>query len=90
MTEQAIGWKEIVAADRVHLIETGYEKMATVVKNCDVELLNRNQVYASCSVLATMTKNSFYWRGFLSPVGSIRPKNSHAAYMQTHRGGGER
>jgi hypothetical protein len=40
------------------------------------------------SVSATAGKSKYYWRGFLSPVGSARPKNSHAAYMQTHRGGG--
>jgi hypothetical protein len=28
------------------------------------------------------------WRGFVSPVGSARPKNKHTAYMNTHRGGG--
>ncbi|MFO0005243.1 MAG: hypothetical protein ACK559_29370, partial [bacterium] len=31
---------------------------------------------------------SYYWRGFLSPVGSARPKNSNNAYLSTHSGAG--
>ncbi len=41
ITEQAIGWKEIAATDGVHLVETRYEKMATIFKtvllNCSKE-----------------------------------------------------
>ena len=39
-------------------------------------------------------KHSFYWRGFVSPVGTGRPQNHKAAYLQSHtnpyatRGGG--
>ena len=85
--EQAIGWKELAAADGVHLVETGYAKMAAVLKDCIGELLKRSQAPAPCSVSARAAKSTYYWRGFMSPVGSTRPKNSHAAYMQTHRGG---
>jgi hypothetical protein len=28
IVEQAVGWKQIAAADKVHLVESGYEKMA--------------------------------------------------------------
>jgi hypothetical protein len=86
--EQAIGWKEIAAADGVHLVESGYAKMAAVLKDCVCELLKRSHAPAPLSVSAKTGKNTYYWRGFLSPVGSARPKNSHAAYMLTHRGGG--
>ncbi len=52
--------------------------------------LKKGKDAAACSVSAARnpTKGSFYWRGFLSPVGSARPKNNHAAYMLTHRGSG--
>jgi hypothetical protein len=40
-------------------------------------------------------KQSYYWRGFVSPVGVGRPANHKAAYLQSHtnptatrRGGG--
>ncbi len=89
-TEQAIGWKQIAAADGVHLVASGYEKMAAVVHSCVKTLLEKSNDAAACSVSAARnpTKGSFYWRDFLSPVGSARPKNNHAAYMLTHRGGG--
>jgi hypothetical protein len=29
-------------------------------------------------------KQSFYWRGFVSPVGAERPFNHRAAYLQSH------
>jgi hypothetical protein len=89
-SEQAIGWKQIAAADGVHLVASGYEKMAAVVHSCVQTLLEKSKDAAACSVSAARnpTKGSFYWRGFLSPIGSARPKNNHAAYMLTHRGGG--
>jgi hypothetical protein len=64
--------------------------MAAVVHSCVKTLLEKSNDAAACSVSAARnpTKGSFYWRGFLSPVGSARPKNNHAAYMLIHRGGG--
>jgi hypothetical protein len=90
LTEQAIGWKQIAAADGVHLVVSGYEKMADVVHSCVKNLLEKSKDTAACSVSVARNpmKGSFYWRGFLSPVGSARPKNNQAAYMLTHRGGG--
>jgi hypothetical protein len=62
--------------------------MAAVLKDCICELLKRTHAPAPHSVSAKAAKNTYYWRGFLLPVGSARPKNSNAAYMQTHHGGG--
>ena len=88
LSEQAIGWKQIAAADGVHLVP--YEKMASVVFSCVKNLLDKSKdtVASSVSAARNPTKGSFYWRGFLSPVGSARPKNNHAVYMLTNRGGG--
>jgi hypothetical protein len=90
LSEQAIGWKQIAAAVGVHLVPEGYEKMASVMFSCVKTLLDKSKdtVASSVSAVRKPTKGSYYWRGFLSPVGSARPKNNHAAYMLTHRGGG--
>jgi hypothetical protein len=36
-------------------------------------------------------KQTYYWRGFASPVGVCRPRNHNKAYKLTHpsRGGGK-
>ncbi len=33
-------------------------------------------------------QKTFYWRGFVSPTGSCRPKQHNAAYRASHPGGG--
>jgi hypothetical protein len=83
--EQANGWKQIAAADGVHLVAPRYEKLATIVHSCVKTLLEKSTDAAACSVSVARnpTKGSYYWRGFLTPVGSARPKNNHAAYMLT-------
>jgi hypothetical protein len=88
VSEQALGWKQIAAADGVHLIQSGYDKMAAAITVCVENLLNKSALPAVTSVSATPAQKTYYWRGFVSPVGSARPKNKHTAYMNTHRGGG--
>jgi hypothetical protein len=81
--EQAIGWKEIAAADGVHLVESGYAKMAAGLKDCICELLKRTHAPAPHSVSAKAGKNTYYWRGFLSVPGrkckaQEQPRGLHA------------
>ncbi len=62
LNEQAIGWKQIATADGVHLVPSGYEKMAAVVHSCVKNLLDKSKDTVACSVSAARNppKGSFY------------------------------
>jgi hypothetical protein len=92
ITEQAAGLREIFAADGVHFTKPGYEKLADTIWHCAKTLIEKSDS-AKNSVSAVRGSHgrgqkTFYWRGFMSPVGSERPQNSQAAYMLTHQGSG--
>jgi hypothetical protein len=94
IAELAVGFREIAAADGVHFTESGYEKIADTIHTCSKNLLVKNSIPSILSLSAAATpvnpgkQKTYYWRGFISPVGSQRPKNSHAAYLQSHPSGG--
>jgi hypothetical protein len=96
--EIAAGLREISAADGVHFTAHGYEKITDSIVKCVHTLLEKsNTAKNSVSDCTGRPENShgrgqksFYWRGFVSPVGSERPRNNHAAYMLTHQGSGGR
>jgi hypothetical protein len=68
----------------------GYEKLAeTVVKCCKTQF--EKSVSAASIVSARPVgarQKTFYWCGFVSPVGSSRPASHAAAYLAAHPGGG--
>ena len=62
IAEQSAGWKEIAAADGVHLVDSGYEKMAAVVETCAKTLLEKSAASAASLVSARSSsgQKSFY------------------------------
>jgi hypothetical protein len=94
IAEQAIGFREIAGADGVHYTESGYDKIAETIFLCSKNILVKNSVPSVLSLSAATApvnpgkQRTYYWRGFLSPVGSQRPKNANAAYLQSHPSGG--
>ena len=93
-SELAAGLKYLFSADGVHFTEQGYEKMAHVIAKSAAMQLSKDHSSAAISLSGASAGSSnekqgkFYWRGFMSPVGSARPKNSNTAYLSTHQGAG--
>jgi hypothetical protein len=87
--------REIAAADGVHFTKHGYEKLAHTIVCCSKSLVEKSYT-AKNSVSDAGGSNgshrggpkSFFWRGFVSPIGSERPRNHHAKFMLTHQGSG--
>ncbi len=97
-SEIAIGLKHIVAADGVHFTQSGYEKMALVMHQQLTTQRCKNNLAAGpiisgsgsvpCGPSGGNSSKTFYWRGFVSPTGSCRPKQNNAAFRASHPGGG--
>jgi hypothetical protein len=97
-SEIAIGLKHIVAADGVHFTQLGYENMAVVLhqyirtKRCKNTPAAGSILSGSGGIPSGLSggkpSKTFYWRGFVSPTGSCRPKQNNAAYRASHPGGG--
>jgi hypothetical protein len=79
-----------MSADRVHFTKHGYEKLAeTVVKCCKTQFEKSVSAASIVSARPAGTRQkTFYWRGFVSLVGSSRPASRTAAYLAAHPGGG--
>jgi hypothetical protein len=82
LAEQAAGLRDIAAADGVHFTKHGYEKLAHTIVNCSKTLVEKlytakNSVSDASSShgLHRRGPKSFFWRGFVLPVGSERPRN---------------
>jgi hypothetical protein len=90
LTEKAVGLKHKMSADGVHFTKHGYEKLAeTVVKCCKTQFEKSVSAASIVSARPAGTRQkTFYWRGFVSPVGSSRPASRTAAYLAAHPGGG--
>jgi hypothetical protein len=70
---------------------TGYEKITDAILICSNNLLVKSVASSVPSLSAPVNPGkqcSYYWRGFLSPVGSERPKKLQTAYLQSHPSGG--
>jgi hypothetical protein len=93
-SELAAGLKYLFSADGVHFTDQGYEKIAHVLAKSAAMQLSKKQDSASIPLSGAKSGPSsekpgnYYWRGFLSPVGSARPKNPNSAYLSTHQGAG--
>ncbi len=99
LSEYAAALKSYMQIDGVHFTSTGYACLATGIsthiKSIKVEKPgNVSAAVINISGAKRSGKRSFYWRGFVSPVGTGRPTNHKAAYLQSHtnpmagRGGG--
>jgi hypothetical protein len=85
--------KHMSAADGVHFSQEGYSCIANAIvthishTKCTVT----EKMSAPFSFVPDNGKQTYYWRGFASPVGVCRPRNHNKAYKLTHpsRGGGK-
>jgi hypothetical protein len=93
--EYAAALKDLMSSDGVHFTESGYRCLASGFTTHLTETLKKKS--ASVSIISGTSrghggrgggKQSYYWRGFVSPIGTSRPKNHHQAYLQSHSGGG--
>ena len=72
------GLQKVSSVDGVHLTHNGYSNLADVVK----KLVTPDTASCSAAGAETRTRTSFFWRGFVSPVGTPRPKQNAQAYKQ--------
>jgi len=83
--EIGIAMCDLSAEDGVHLIDSGYRKLAeTIIETVHTRTLANSDIAGKSE-----KGRSFYWRGFTSPVGSARAKNTNFCYKETHPGGGK-
>ncbi len=89
LPEYAAALRTHMSNDGVHFSESGYKCLATGLASHLQSIPLRNPKKKSAGLLnfsgvKKTGKQSFYWRGFVSPVGTARPTNHKAAYMQSH------
>jgi hypothetical protein len=90
--EYAAALKDLMGKDGVHFTEAGYKCLASGLSSHVNTVLKTNTASvptisgSSAGTRARGSKQSFYWRGFVSPVGTCRPKNHQQAYLQSHSG----
>ena len=77
-------WRELFSGDGVHLNDLGSSRLADLVKT-----IVEDKFAASSCVSGPPSLNEYFWRGFVSPVGSSRPKNSAAHHANRSVGGGK-
>jgi hypothetical protein len=87
--------EQFMATDGIHLSEAGYKNMARVIKTMITSVYN-SKLGKQNSVSNTGTlpaqERSYYWRGFISPCGSVRHrsglKSRAGKQWRHHRGYG--
>jgi hypothetical protein len=83
----AIGLKNMAARDGVHLTVDGYDKLTVIVEDfLKSKISAADLVSGSSNVNKAVRNKTFYWKGFVSPVGSSRPTNM-AAFHDNRTGG---
>jgi hypothetical protein len=89
-SEYAAALKTHMSSDGVHFSESGYDCLTTgLISHIKDAALSKNQKptpagFSTLSGAKRSGKQSFYWRGFVSPIGTGRPTNHKAAYKQSH------
>jgi hypothetical protein len=89
LPEYAAALKTHMCSDGVHFTDSGYKCLASGLSNhinsiADNKAKNLSAVPINISGTRRAGKQSFYWRGFVSPVGTGKPTNHKAAYLQSH------
>jgi len=88
MGSLANGLKDLYARDNVHLTREGYSKVADIILECIATRFS-----ASVSVSGPQggppgeKPQAFFWRGFVSPIGSARPKERFFSMKHKRFGG---
>ncbi len=88
-SEYAAALKSHMSSDGVHFSESGYDCLTVglITHIKDAATKNPKQLsagYSTFSGAKRTGKQLFYWRGFVSPIGTGRPTNHKAAYKQSH------
>jgi hypothetical protein len=84
VSEQAEGLRYFYAEDGVHMSREGAYVYAEIVNKFIDE-----RITASSSVSGKSSQKEFFWRGFVSTVGSSRPSNIASFHSNRKTGGGK-
>jgi hypothetical protein len=79
--------RESCAADGVHFTDEGYATLASNIHGAFESKFVRCRESDSAAVSVSGRggrPGAFYWRGFLSPLGSTRPKNTATSCKYVH------
>ena len=79
--------KDVSSSDGVHLVSNGYSLLADKIRkelNCTSVPLVVN-----VSGSSNASRGGYFWRGFLSPVGTPRPKQFAQSYKHSRQAGGK-
>ena len=77
--------RRVTSADGVHLTDEGYRIWAKAM----IDGVMQPKKDDSGSASAGAKPQQFFWRGFISPVGSERPKNMASFHNNRTHGGGK-
>jgi hypothetical protein len=87
--EYAAALKSLMKTDGVHFTDSGYSCIALgltahikTVKSEKTEKISAAVSHVSGTKRSG--KQTYYWRGFVSPIGIGRPANHKAAYLMSH------
>jgi hypothetical protein len=84
--DDLVALRHVSGSDNVHYTRDGYENLAGSIHGT---IHSRESVSASCNVAGTgptRSRQTFFWRGFVSPNGSTRPRHSATSYNNSKRG----
>ncbi len=84
--EDMVLLRHVSGADNVHFTRDGYENLAAAIH---ATIHSRENVVAPCSVTGAgpiRKRQQFFWRGFVSPNGSTRPRFTATSYNRAKRG----
>jgi hypothetical protein len=84
VTSQVEGLRSVFSSDGVHLSSSGADRYSNIVKTIVDE-----KISAPLHVSGGGKPREFFWRGFVSPVGSSRPTNMSAVHHSRQPGGGK-
>jgi hypothetical protein len=74
--------RHFTTADGVHFTRDSYENLANAIHNT---VTSKDKIAAVNSRAGNRRRGTFFWRGFISPNGSTRPKFSSAGFSANKR-----
>jgi hypothetical protein len=87
--EILVNLEQFIAADGVHLSKAGYKNMARVIKTTITSVytgkLGKQNSVSNTGTLPAQER-SYYWRGFISPCGSVRPRSASSLGLASSGG----
>jgi hypothetical protein len=90
--EYALALKHLIKDDGVHLNEDGLRCLAIALTTLIETQKSKPEKPDTVRLPAVSgtRQRAFYWRGFVSPVGTSRPTNHNKSYLQSHSSHGGR